>query len=743
MNKDNAVCSFRVFGLKMETCEDESSVDKVRKIQKSLYGNKDWIYFYKNFDVNDEKSECVVSKNAFDDCLIYNNERQSISICAIVGKNGTGKSTIMDMIIRILNNISASIIGEGDVYPAAAHLHYIDNVYASLAAFIKGKIYIISCKGRDLSIKKYEKKVDYLKDKDTYVCDDEFILLNKENSDSKIGLLGQEKYEELLGELFYTAVFNYSLYAYNYNDYQDEITPTERLRDLDVSTQRDDSFWLKGLFYKNDGYQTPIAINPMRENGMMNIIKENKLAKERLLSLLFYEDEDKKFPFRIINENLKIVGLRIKKLDNDKYDRDYVMHELGIDESEPIAINFRDKSRLILGVWMDVLGFIGTDVVLNEKATCNYIVYKTIKISIQYRKYEMLYSWLNDEKDNYDSIRMYIMQLMYDHSHITVKLRRALNFLKWNYIMNWGEFKRISLDELYDVYDECQEISVEVDEDGAINSFTIKEELLPPPSVSFDFDIVPVDKIKQNGSYDKSDIVPFEGLSSGERQIAYTISNVMYHLVNINSVWMDFNTEHKKHKSDYRYSNVNILFDELELYFHPELQRMFITYLLTALNSVELKYVKGLNIMMVTHSPFVISDLPKENVLFLGNSMNMLVDNTFAANISELLNNHFFLGQSIGELAVRKLKSIINVFKNVSDASKRKEEYMMNGKQYHYIQSIIGDKYLKRQIGSMLGAMDVEYNLMFADDGKNELEEYKKKIKILEDKLKKYETGKI
>ena len=62
------------------------------------------------------------------------------------------------MMIRVLNNLSASILSEEDVYPAAAHLHYTDSVYASLAVYVEGVVKIITCKGRDLTITKLCKK---------------------------------------------------------------------------------------------------------------------------------------------------------------------------------------------------------------------------------------------------------------------------------------------------------------------------------------------------------------------------------------------------------------------------------------------------------------------------------------------------------------------------------------------------------------------------------------------------------
>ena len=97
--------------------------------------------------------------------------------------------------------------------------------------------------------------------------------------------------------LFYTVVFNYALYSYNYADFWEEATNAHKLMKLSPKPDLEDNpqlaVWLTGLFHKNDGYQTPIVLNPMRNNGSINAPKENRLAQERILSMLFYEEKGK------------------------------------------------------------------------------------------------------------------------------------------------------------------------------------------------------------------------------------------------------------------------------------------------------------------------------------------------------------------------------------------------------------------------------------------------------------------
>lgn len=127
---------------------------------------------------------------------------------------------------------------------------------------------------------------------------------------------------------------------------------------------------------------------------------------------------------------------------------------------------------------------------------------------------------------------------------------------------------------------------------------------------------------------------------------------MIYHLRNIDSV-ID------KKRS---YENVNVIFEEIELYFHPEYQRLVVKMLVEKLQKIDFNHIKRVNVIFVTHSPFILSDIPICNVLFLKDgkpAIRKIQENTFGSNIHGLLKNGFFLPSlPMGEFAYDKINEL-------------------------------------------------------------------------------------
>lgn len=145
--------------------------------------------------------------------------------------------------------------------------------------------------------------------------------------------------------------------------------------------------------------------------------------------------------------------------------------------------------------------------------------------------------------------------------------------------------------------------------------------------------------------------------------------------------------------------NILFLFDEVDLGYHPAWQRRIINILISSLP----KMFEGKNIQIVvtSHSPFIISDLPNENVIFLtkeeemGNciakdSLNDM-KKTFGANIHTLLSDSFFMESLMGEFAKSKIDTVLKTLSNPNSNKNQLEDA-------ETIISMIGEPVIKRYL---------------------------------------------
>ena len=118
------------------------------------------------------------------------------------------------------------------------------------------------------------------------------------------------------------------------------------------------------------------------------------------------------------------------------------------------------------------------------------------------------------------------------------------------------------------------------------------------------------------------------------------------------------------------------------MYNHPDFQKKFINDLLKALNSVYQRF-DNINLLFITHSPFILSDIPKQNVLFLenGKPVENIKMNTFGANITDLFADSFFFSNDekgnkilMGDFAKEKINDVINFLNDIESNIKTYEE---------------------------------------------------------------------
>lgn len=443
--------------------------------------------------------------------------------------------------------------------------------------------------------------------------------------------------------------------------------------------------WLKGVFHKNDGYQLPVVINPLREDGNININSEKELSKSRFLVNILQEQslrtisEGKDIKYVSIELNAdKFIGINKEKIEawhdwNKEENRNQWL-DISEDEKQEI-LNllfsiFYEREKIEINTSHFFYPFIRDYIIFKLIRMRHYSVYdefrdcfKNNDIDVQYPDFPIkrsLYS-INDK----EKLEHYFKSLDQDTSHNTDKLRQALFFLKYLYLDESDLYEKnaelVDVEVLYKKINESSKAALKPYLDVPIeveHKFSIKESLPSIFKVNYYFENNP------------HSVNHFDNFSSGEKQKIFCIHSIIYHLRNLKSV-QSIHSRHPINVTDDKeliyYNNVNIIFDEIELYAHPDFQRKFINDLLKALDSIQ-NLSQNLNLIFITHSPFILSDIPKQNVLFLqdGKPKDFKDKNTFGANITDLLADSFFIGDGlIGDFAKGKIEKLIDWLNNI------------------------------------------------------------------------------
>ena len=142
-----------------------------------------------------------------------------------------------------------------------------------------------------------------------------------------------------------------------------------------------------------------------------------------------------------------------------------------------------------------------------------------------------------------------------------------------------------------------------------------------------------------------------------------------------------------------------------------------------------------INVIITTHSPFVLSDIPGENILCLKRGKphkgKDVLSRTFCANVYDLLVNRFFMNDFVGEFAHEKLDEIIRMVKTKKRLSA--EQYY---ERLNYI-NLIGDEFVREKLNEELyDRLDVDNKRSAIE---NEINQHDARIQFLRKQLEKSE----
>lgn len=174
-----------------------------------------------------------------------------------------------------------------------------------------------------------------------------------------------------------------------------------------------------------------------------------------------------------------------------------------------------------------------------------------------------------------------------------------------------------------------------------------------------------------------------------------------------------------------KHSNI-ILLDEFELGLHPQWQKEAISRLIKFFEFIN---INKHHLIITSHSPIVISDLPRENVIFLDKNASGEcvakepndIDRTFGANIHSLYRSSFFMDGVMGEFAKGKIDDVIKDLRENGEIIEERK------KEIHYIIDMVGEPIIRNQLRKMYNEKFHKYDSLNERIAKleNELAELK------------------
>jgi len=638
-----------------------------------------WVENYKNIhhqgfnfsprfhcEYNDETKELTIDKN---DDYIPDFFGKNINITAIVGKNGSGKSSILELISFLrLEKIK-------QITDANVCLVFINNE----------KLYVFN-------------NVGYMHD---FYCNIPIINNTK--------LLLKNKF------IFTEELFEITIFTNKSDDFTNQSPIHESLQSRSYDSFYNGNYILYAntneVLSKHSELNAKYAIllgydenffDFLNESFIFNMMKiEVDINKERELNIGYDDlsEEEKDLNYFFTNFHINFINLG----DVSKKDK----------EVEKIELIYKFLSFYFLNEYIGVISRFESD--FNSTVKENFL-YKVIK--------EIVSIVNSIKEENKVGIYIYILEMVKKYYLIFDKLFKDIfknkigmlddytsNTKRLKYIKKYSKIINI-LDKNFIYEEHKRESSYLASKYQTITTQLINSFFNKIKKSSFLDDLYFSGYMRLN-FYNQNKKYNYRQLSSGEKQLLEFIINFSYTLSTMN------------------YTDKSLLFiEEIEVTLHPEWQRKLFNIILNVfkklkkLNKIHLnnKY----HIFYTTHSPFLISDIPKNNILFLRNGKQdkgILHKQTFGANIHTLLSDSFFMEDGLmGEFAKSKIMQIQKFYKKVlkyKENEKVKKAYICfynkKQKEFERIQSIIGEPFLKTIVKNELEEIET---ILFKDKAK-------------------------
>lgn len=583
-------------------------------------------------EYDEEKNELTINENK-DYLSIF---PDNINVTAIVGENGSGKSSLLTYLCMIANSVSRNI------FTCILKENLIEiQIYNDFQ-----ELKIINNSSHKIKIDKYIKDKDYNSPESHIFNNSEFIYYSNShlelnsvfevvNNFNFIGFLDKEhnfnlnKYHNKLNENLIYLFTQYTDFAKLTFDKFNLPYPKNILAiPSNLLSQKADDTTFKGDFLHLTLKEVLIKLLETEWNFIINGNKkyEEKESNEnikkftkKLTTIHFQNRQELNEEFLIIQFLIKdIFNYFEKNKNNAKYDKFY---------------NFIVK------------------IILDENYNINELVYEIMNFY------------------NKSKVRNYIKELL------LIKKEKTCQDPQKYYLMH------IDRNAILDFSDLKQELILNLKKDNYL------------------------------------DIFRFFFLSNQNINIEYSSGEII--LIDLIAQLVKFKDK------NFTKSNIIFFLDEIELFLHPQWQKEYLSYFISILNFIF--PTKKITIFITTHSPFILSDIPKDNIIFLEKGKQVEALNkkqTFGANIHTLLSDSFFIKNGLmGEFAKEKINQVYNFI------VQRDTNFIKTKEEAQNIINLIGEPMLRKE-------------LQFLYDEKFEVDEIDKQIREYEEAIEKLKLKK-
>lgn len=255
----------------------------------------------------------------------------------------------------------------------------------------------------------------------------------------------------------------------------------------------------------------------------------------------------------------------------------------------------------------------------------------------------------------------------------------------------------------------------------------------------------------------------FSGMSSGEKNLLRMLTQFRYMLrgpVDYKGRKKGVYLQNKYNEEELFCDTLFLFLDEVDLTYHVEWQRIIIAMLTTVLPRMfrEKYFEEGkkgpgccdIQVILATHSPLMLGDFPKSSIIYLpdpkSDNQTIVPKSSFGENLYTILKDGFFMKDTVGEIAKRKINAAARWCADVkrrerlsTDDKWKKEDETLSWKEEYEIHrktaQLLSPGIIRNKLLQELNDCAYLIGIKELNDMQNDPEKLKLRIKELEIKL--------